>query len=45
MLTIDRREIQEHEDIPELIGVPFTVETLDSGDYCFLTRLSLLRKN
>ena len=40
MLTIDRREIQEHEDIPELIGVPFTVETLDSGDYCFLTRRS-----
>ena len=36
MLTIDRREIQEHSDIPYLIEVPFTVATLEAGDYAFL---------
>lgn len=36
MLTIDRREIQEHEDIPELIELPYTVDTLEAGDYAFL---------
>lgn len=36
MLTIDRREITEHPDIPDLIELPFTVDTLDAGDYAFL---------
>jgi len=36
MLTIDRREIAEHPDIPELIELPFTVDTLEAGDYAFL---------
>lgn len=36
MITIDRREIAEHQDIPELIELPFVVDTLDAGDYAFL---------
>ena len=36
MITIDRRELQEHEDIPELIGLPFVVDTLEAADYAFL---------
>lgn len=36
MITIDRREIQEHQDIPELIELPFVIDTLDAGDYAFL---------
>ena len=37
MITIDRREIQEHEDIPDLIGLPFIVDTLEAADYAFLS--------
>lgn len=36
MITIDRREIQQHQDIPELIEIPFVVDTLEAADYAFL---------
>ena len=36
MLTIDRREIQEHPTIEQLITIPHTIDTLDSADYAFL---------
>lgn len=36
MITIDRRELQQHEDIPDLIELPFVVDTLDAADYAFL---------
>lgn len=36
MLTIDRREIQEHPDIPFLIDLPHVVDTLEAADYAFL---------
>lgn len=36
MITIDRREITQHPDIPDLIELPFVEDTLDSGDYAFL---------
>ena len=36
MITIDRREVTEHPDIPFLIEIPFTVNTLDAADYAFL---------
>lgn len=36
MITIDRREIAEHRDIPELIKLPFVVDTLEAADYAFL---------
>jgi DNA excision repair protein ERCC-4 len=38
MITIDRREVQEHPEIPELIELPFTIDTLSAGDYAFLDR-------
>jgi len=41
MIIIDRREIQEHQDIPELIELPFTMDTLEAGDYAFLDRDSV----
>uniref|UniRef100_A0A6M3LF50 Putative nuclease n=1 Tax=viral metagenome TaxID=1070528 RepID=A0A6M3LF50_9ZZZZ len=37
VLTIDRREIQEHQDIPDLIELPFVVDTLIAADYAFLS--------
>jgi len=40
LITIDRREIQEHPDITDLIGLPFVVDTLDAGDFAFLDRNS-----
>ena len=36
-ITIDRRELQEHQDIPDLIELPFVVDTLGSADYAFLS--------
>ena len=36
MITIDRREIAQHSDIPDLIDIPFVVDTLDGGDFAFL---------
>lgn len=38
MITIDRRELQQHQDIPELIEIPFVVDTLTAADYAFLDR-------
>ena len=38
MLTIDRREIQQHPDIPDLIELPFVVDTLEAADFAFLDR-------
>ncbi len=38
MITIDRREITEHPDIPQLLTVPHRIDTLDSGDYAFVDR-------
>lgn len=36
MLLIDRREVQEHPDIPSKIDIPHIIDTLYAGDYAFL---------
>lgn len=43
MITIDRREAQEaldhhHISIPDALGLPYALDTLDSGDFAFLDR-------
>lgn len=38
MITVDDREMFQHPDIPELIGVPTTVQRLDAADFAFLDR-------
>jgi len=35
-LFIDDREVNEHPEIPELIGIPFQVVRLEGSDYAFL---------
>ena len=37
IITIDRRELQEHQDIPKLIELPFVIDTLIAADYAFLS--------
>jgi len=37
-LTIDRRELTQHPNIPQLLRLLTTVATLDSADYAFLDR-------
>lgn len=36
MIVIDDREVGEHPEIPELLGVSTTIMRLEAGDYCFL---------
>lgn len=36
MITVDKREMLEHPEIPEFLNIPLTVEQLDAGDYAFL---------
>lgn len=36
MLTIDRRELQQHREIKTLITIPHTIKTLEAGDFAFL---------
>jgi ERCC4-type nuclease len=39
MLTIDRREVQEHPEIPSLLNpIPNCIDTLEEADYAFLDR-------
>jgi len=35
MILIDDRQVVEHPEIPEVIGVESTIVRLDAGDYCF----------
>src|SRR3990167_9310532 len=37
-MKVDDREVTEHPEIPTSIGIPCTVERMDSGDYAFLDR-------
>ena len=36
MIFVDKREITEHPEIPELINLECSVLLLDAGDYCFI---------
>lgn len=36
MILIDQRQIVEHPEIPELLGIDSTVARLEAGDYCFV---------
>lgn len=36
MITVDRREVTKHPEIPRLFHLPISVETLEAGDYAFL---------
>jgi len=38
MVIIDDREVQQHNNIPELLGLPVSVTRLDAGDYAFVDR-------
>ena len=38
MITIDRREVQQHPEIPNIIDLPHKIETLNAADYAFLNR-------
>ena len=38
MLVIDRREIEQHPTIPQMIAVPYQSDTLNAGDYAFIDR-------
>lgn len=38
MLIVDDREITQHPEIPQVIGLPVTIQRLESSDYCFLDR-------
>lgn len=36
MVIIDDREINQHPEIADLLGISFSVQRLDAGDFCFL---------
>lgn len=38
MITVDRREVTEHEEILDLLTIPYMVDTLDAADFAFLDR-------
>jgi len=40
MLLIDDRELSQHKDIPDLIGIPVTIDRLEAADYAFLSHSS-----
>jgi ERCC4-type nuclease len=38
MITVDRREVSQHPEIPELLPVSICIDTLEAGDFAFLDR-------
>jgi len=37
-IIVDDREVTQHPDIPEKLGIPCKVERLEAADFCFLDR-------